>query len=459
MVIWKFCTVTYLPFRNYFILYDYYLFHLSNVDDKREEAAIGRLEELPPNIVMTKSHPLNVRTVNISSPILAAKSGFFLKLFSNGTEEQRYVIVQIHESEEAALMDLLKFIYCNSLSSKTPSGLVDVLMAADKFEVSSCMRYCSNELQNQHMTIETALRYLDLPSKVLNVDAIQPLADAANLFIILRFRDINKFEKEALSLPLSGIKVVLSSDLLEIASEDAVYDFALKWAPMHYPKFEDRREVWTTHLCFLIRFPAMTCTKLKKIMTCNDFSRELASKFVFEALFYKAEEPYQQRAIAAKLGNRYVERAYKLRPVKALEFEAPHQHSVVYLDLKRDECAILFPAGKLYSQGFHFGGQELFLSAHCNIDQQGFQHCLGLFLGMQGEESDPLAVDYEFSVRLRPDNEFVNMYKGSHTLNSGIVVGCRNLCDIGWTPFLNADGLYFINGVLHIRAEITVVRE
>ncbi|WMV43979.1 hypothetical protein MTR67_037364 [Solanum verrucosum] len=334
MVIWEFCTVTYLPFRNYFILYDYYLFHLSNVDDKREEAAIGRLEELPPNIVMTKSHPLNLRTVNISSPIL--------KLLSNGTEEQR------------------------------------------------------NELQNQHMTIETALRYLDLPSKVLNVDAVQPLADAANLFIILRFRDINKFEKEALSLPLSGIKIVLSSDLLQIASEDAVYDFALKWA--------------------------------------------------------------RRRTLSAAC-NRYVERAYKLRPVKALEFEAPHQQSVVYLDLKRDECDILFPAGKLYSQGFHFCGQELFLSAHCNIDQQGFQHCLGLFLGMQGEESEPLAVDYEFSVRLRPDNEFVSMYKESHTLNNGIVVGCRNLCDIGWTPFLNGDGLYFIDGVLHIRAEITVVRE
>jgi len=89
-------------------------------------------------------------------------------------------------------MDLLKFTYCNTLSAKTPTGLLDVLMIADKFEAASCMRYCSNELQNQPMTTETALLYLDLPSKVLNVDAVQPLADAAKLFIILRFRDINK---------------------------------------------------------------------------------------------------------------------------------------------------------------------------------------------------------------------------------------------------------------------------
>uniref|UniRef100_A0A3Q7HM09 Uncharacterized protein n=1 Tax=Solanum lycopersicum TaxID=4081 RepID=A0A3Q7HM09_SOLLC len=61
-------------------------------------------------------------------------------------------------------MDLLKFIYCNILSCITPSGLVDVLMTIDKFEVTYCMRYCNNELHNQHMTTETTLRYLDLPS-------------------------------------------------------------------------------------------------------------------------------------------------------------------------------------------------------------------------------------------------------------------------------------------------------
>ncbi|XP_049385872.1 BTB/POZ domain-containing protein POB1-like [Solanum stenotomum] len=354
-------------------------------------------------------------------------------------------------------------MYCNTLSAKTPTGLLDVLMVADKFEAASCMRYCSNELQNQPMTTETALLYLDLPSKVLKVNVVRPLADAANVFLLVRFTDITKFEKEALSLSLSGIEVVLSSDLLEIASEDVVYDFALKWARMHYPKLEERREVWTSHLCFLIRFPAMTCTKLKEIMTCNDFGRQLASKFVLEALFYKAEPPYQQGEIAARVENAfnkcYVERAYKLRPVKALEFEAPHQQSVVYLDLKSDECNDLFPEGKLFSQGFHLGGQELFLSAHCNIEQQGVYHCLGLFLGMQGEESQPLAVDYEFSVRVKPDNEFVSMYKGSHTLSSGIVVGCHNLCGVTWTPFLSEDSLYFIDEILHIRADITVIRE
>ncbi|XP_055821641.1 BTB/POZ domain-containing protein POB1-like [Solanum dulcamara] len=418
-------------------------------------------EELPSGIVRTKNHPLHVRTIHISSLILAAKSPFFKKLFSNGAEvsEQRRVTVQIHESEEAAFIDLLKFMYCNTLSTTTSTGLLDVLMAGDKFEVVSCMRYCSNVLQTLHMTTELAVLYLDLPSKISMADAVQPLTDAAKLFLVLRFRDITRFQEEALSLPLSGIKVVLSSDDLQSASEDAVYDFALKWARKHYSKLEERRKVWTSHLCNLIRFPFMTCMKLKKIMTSNDFGTELAKKLVLEALFYKAEAPYQQRAIAATVGDavrhRYVERAYKFRPVKTLEFETPHQQCVVYLDLKRDECAILFPAGKVYSEGFHLGGREFFLSAHCNMDLQGAFHCLGLFLGMQGE-SEPVAVDHEFSVRMGPDNEYVSKHKGNYTLTSGVVVGCRNLCGVAWTPFLDVDSLYFVDGILHLRAELTI---
>ena len=100
----------------------------------------------------------------------------------------------------------------------------------------------------------------------------------------------------------------------------------------------------------------MTCMKLKKIMSFNDFGTELASKLVLEDLFYKAEALYQHCAIAAIVENAiyhcYVERAYKYRPVKVLQFETPHQQCVIFLDSKRDECAILFPSGKAFSQGF-----------------------------------------------------------------------------------------------------------
>lgn len=273
---------------------------------------------------------------------------------------------------------------------------------------------------------------------------------------------LTRFQEEVMALPLAGIEAILSGDDLQVASEDAVYDFVLKWARTQYPKLEERREILGARLSRLIRFPFMTCRKLKKVLTCNDFEHEVASKLVLEALFFKAEAPHRQRTLAAEdsvsMNRRFVERAYKYRPVKVVDFELPRQHCVVYLDLKREECANLFPAGRVYSQAFHLGGQGFFLSAHCNMDQQSSFHCFGLFLGMQEKGSVSFAVDYEFAARSKPTEEFVSKYKGNYKFTGGKAVGYRNLFAVPWTAFMAEDSLYFINGVLHLRAELTIKR-
>ncbi|KAL2544286.1 BTB/POZ domain-containing protein POB1 [Forsythia ovata] len=446
----------------------------------QEEEIVAMIEELPAVVEMATNQvddevtqanemsssmdcsPVQVKTIHISSPILAAKSPFFYKLFSNGMKEseQRHVTVRIHASEEAALMDLLNFMYCNSLPRTTPSDLLDVLMAADKFEVASCMRYCSRLLRNLPMTCESALLYLDLPSTISMGDTVQPLTDAAKKFLAARFKDISKFQEEVLNLPLAGIEAVLSSDNLQVASEDAVYDFVLKWARTHYPKMEERREILSTRLLRFIRFPCMSCRKLKKVLGCNDFDPEIASKVVLDALFFKAEAPYRQRSLVAEEANtssrRFVERAYKYRPVKVVEFELPRPQCIVYLDLTQGECAQLYPAGRVYSQAFHLGGQGFFLSAHCNMDQQSSFHCFGLFLGMQEKGSVAFAVDYEFASRTKPSEEFVSKYKGNYTFTGGKAVGYRNLFSVPWSAFMDDDSPYFIDGILHLRAELTI---
>lgn len=83
-------------------------------------------------------------------------------------------------------------MYSNTLSTTSPPELLDVLMAADKFEVASCMRYCSQLLRDLPMTCESALLYLDLPSTVLIAEAVQPLVDAAKQYLAARYKDISK---------------------------------------------------------------------------------------------------------------------------------------------------------------------------------------------------------------------------------------------------------------------------
>ncbi|XP_058096029.1 BTB/POZ domain-containing protein POB1-like isoform X5 [Magnolia sinica] len=411
---------------------------------------------------MDSSSVLRVKSIHISSPILAAKSPFFYKLFSNGMREseQRFVTLRVSASEEVAVIELLNFMYSETLSTNTAPALLDVLMAADKFEVASCMRYCCRLLRNLPMTPESALLYLELPSSVRMADAVQPLTDAAKQYLATRYKDIAKYQDEVLNLPLAGIEVVLSSDDLQVASEDAVYEFVLKWARAQYPDQEERRGILGTRLVRLIRFRYMTCRKLKKVLSCNEFDKELAGKAVLDALFFKAEIPHRQRSLVSEeSGNRRLverERAYKYRPVKVVEFEQPHKQCIVYLDLKREECANLFPSCRLYSQAFHLGGQGFFLSAHCNMDQHSSFHCFGLFLGMQEKGSVSFAVDYEFAARTKPTGDFVSKYKGNYTFTGGKAVGYRNLFATPWTSFMADESIYFINGLLHLRAELTI---
>lgn len=400
---------------------------------------------------------LKVRTFHISSPILASKSPFFYKLFSNGMTEsaQKSVTLRINASEEVALLELLNFMYSYKLSVFTASALLDVLIAADKFEVLSCMKYCSRLLSNLPMTSESALLYLDLPCSIIMAEAVQPLTDAATQFLAACYKDLMKCQNEVMNLPLAGIEAILASDDLQVASEDVVYDFALKWARKHYPSLDERREILGSRLSPIIRFPLMSCRKLKKVLTCNDFSPDLASKIVLEALNFKLEPPHRQRVQAAGEA-RFVDRAYKYRPVKFIVLELPHPQCVVYLDLKREECEALFPSGRVYSQPFHLRGQGFFLSANCNTDHQNSMHWFGLFLGMQEKGSASLVVDYEFSARSKPSEEFARKYKGTYTFTSGKAVGYNNLFGISWTSFVGHESQYFINDTLHLRAELTI---
>lgn len=89
-------------------------------------------------------------------------------------------------------MELLNFMYSNSLTDTTAPALLDVLMAAEKFKVSSCMRYCSHLLRKLPMTRESALLYLELPTSILMAEAVQPLTVTAKQFLAVRYKDISK---------------------------------------------------------------------------------------------------------------------------------------------------------------------------------------------------------------------------------------------------------------------------
>lgn len=407
-----------------------------------------------------------VKTVHINSAILAIKSPYFYKLFSNGMREsERVAKLRIHASEEAALMELLNFMYKNSLSTTTLSSLLDILVAADKYDVVSCIQYCSQRLSELPMNCDLAFSYMDLPCSVLQADALQQLTNSAKQFIAVQFRNIAKCENQVLNLSLAGIEAILSSDDIQVCSEDAVYDLVLKWAEVHYPQLKERRKVLETRLRHLIRFPYMTSLKLKEVKTAPYFSPEVASEIVLEALFFKNETPYGRHQLASgrhvageNIGNpdqRFVERAYMYRPVKAVVNELPRYHCVVHLDLTRKECESLFPSGHIESETFYLGNHGFYLRAYCIKDPQyESQQHFGLFLGIRGNESDSFKMDYEFAAWSKTEEKYTTKYSERKTLTVGQILGAWNLFQTTWTTFIADGSPYFINGKLHLRAMV-----
>ncbi|KAJ4905563.1 BTB/POZ domain-containing protein POB1 [Raphanus sativus] len=373
--------------------------------------------------------------------------------------EQKHITLRIKAYEEAAVMELLHFMYTNSLSSVTNvRALVRLLMAADKFEVASCMKYCTCLLLTVPMTLPYAFYILRLPWPLLRAGSVKPLINAARHFIFMHYKDITKFPKEeVMALPLVGIITLLMSNRLMIASEDTVYEVVLQWAKANYSVLEERQGI-LARLARYIRFSYMTCPRLHKILTSDDFKPSVGYKLVLEALLFKSESSLAHRAaiIAGSRDQRFIERAYTYKPIRTMEFEVPHRQCIVYLDLTRRECNALYPSNPIFSQNFHLGGQAFLLLACCNNSQPNGFHSFGLYLRAQVNGSVSMTVDYKFSARWKPTHEFVMRGRGNHKFTGAESVGFRDLFGTSWASFIGEDSPYFINDVLHLRAELSI---
>jgi hypothetical protein len=89
-------------------------------------------------------------------------------------------------------MELLSFIYSGKLTTTEPTFLLDILMAADKFQVISCIRHCYQLLTSLPLTTESALLYLDHPCSMSMAAEVQLLKGAAKEYLVNKYKDYNK---------------------------------------------------------------------------------------------------------------------------------------------------------------------------------------------------------------------------------------------------------------------------
>ncbi|KAK1642664.1 hypothetical protein QYE76_060469 [Lolium multiflorum] len=439
-----------------------FAFNAENFSDK-----VLRVQVVASGDVDGARHPveevLHVKTMYVNSAILAARSPFFLKLFSNGMKEsdQTHRTLTIADSDENALMELLSFIYSGKLTTTEPTFLLDILMAADKFQVISCMRHCYQLLTSLPLTTESALLYLDHPCSMSMAAEVQLLKGAAQEFLANKYKDYNMFEQEVMNISLSGIEAILSSSDLHVDFEDQLYYLLLKWARERYPELEERRKILSSHLLPLVRFSHMTYGALQNMLICtdNDIDHEQVTKLITGVLMCKAYPAHRPGALAACETSclLYAERAYKRKHLKLVSFDQPCPQVIAYMDLKREECSQLSPSQYILSLPFHVAGQGFVFMARCSMDQSGLGR-FGLFLYIDPKlkRSTCVSVKYEFAARKRPYGQFVSMVNSSYTFTDRFSVGHGDLFSVPWLTFMADDSL-FIDGVLRLRVDLTVV--
>ncbi|KAM0928251.1 hypothetical protein ACQ4PT_002367 [Festuca glaucescens] len=332
-------------------------------------------------------------------------------LFSNGMKEsdQTHPTLRIANSEENAVMELLSFMYNGKLTTPEPAHLLDILMAADKFEVLSCMRLCSQLLAKLPMTTESALLYLDHACSISMASEVHCLIVRARKFLANKYKNYTKFQHELTNFPLVGIEAIFSSTDLHVTIEDNIYIFMLTWARARYPELEERRMILSSHLLPLVRFSHMSCAKLQKVLTCTDDDID----------HDQVNKPGQ----------------------------VPSQ------PLPR-----LFQSGQIISHPLNLAGLDFTLVARCNIDQPSGLYSFGLFLVIIEKLKGSVTVDYEFAARTRGSGKFVTRFESKTTFTGSLMIGCDDVFGIPWQMFIADDNL-FIDDVLHLRADWRVLEQ
>ncbi|KAL1811782.1 hypothetical protein ACET3Z_021847 [Daucus carota] len=201
--------------------------------------------------------------IQIDSDLIEGKSSLLKTIFECGRESGKPIIFEIDGEEENHFKSLLYFLHKNKLKEeikRSPSDIYGLLVVADKYGTTSCIKECSRSLKNLDMIEEVALLYLD-PWSILMMTDVQNygMIRSAKQFFMNKFGD---FDSAPEKFDLYMVEAVLESSALQIDSEDDIYDLVVKWSEVQYPYERQRIQFLSERIHSLVRFVFMSRAKL-----------------------------------------------------------------------------------------------------------------------------------------------------------------------------------------------------
>ncbi|KAI1285275.1 Kelch-like protein 17 [Halotydeus destructor] len=176
--------------------------------------------------------------------VLAATSAYFSAMFNNEMAEKNKSLIELHDVDKAALDQLVDYAYTGNICI-SEHNVQTLLPAASLLQISSVREACCKFL----------LRQLD-PTNCLGIrhfadaHSCDELHKTSHQFTLEKFAKVCLTE-EFLHLAYEELEGLISSNQLNVASEEIVFDAVMSWIK-HKPK---ERESYLGNLLQHVRLP------------------------------------------------------------------------------------------------------------------------------------------------------------------------------------------------------------
>ncbi|KAF8567927.1 hypothetical protein P879_05402 [Paragonimus westermani] len=209
--------------------------------------------------------------------VLASSSQYFYAMFTGPMAEARLPCVQIQGVDEAALTQLIDFIYTGEITV-TEDTVQVLLPAANLLQLISVRDACCEFLQSQLH-----------PSNCLGIQRFADLHGCPDLLASSRrfteqhFGELLQQDDEFLALSAEQLGQLISSDQLAV-SEDQVFEAVLRWVAHD----AENRQGAARSLCGRVRFALLPREYLVRLSQSEAFlsANPWCKDYLIEALSY-----------------------------------------------------------------------------------------------------------------------------------------------------------------------------
>ena len=265
----------------------------------------------------------NDHSMHVSTGIVGGQSEMLKTMLCNGrmlesVDRSQPVVIKVKDEADAKVHEaMIRFFYTGELPT-TATALFELVQVGNHYLAHGLVDECHRQLQDR-MTEEVAMQVLDFGERVQLSPALQRVVDLARTWIATQYRDVDKHMDKLLAMPPHRLCHVLSSDRLNVQSENEVFEFVCKWNVKN--KTEDHWPEWKLH----VRQQVFACIRWENIG--HDYFRQnvlnakgVLDKLPVEAIMFHLLPLDQQQAVAEyrKLQRRD---GYHLHPTTSVEWK------------------------------------------------------------------------------------------------------------------------------------------